>query len=353
VGFVAIVADTAPNGALLDNVAQVDSTEIARADSNLSRLTVKYRYDLALSKSDGRTTASAGDQVIYTLRITNTAAYPVTATGVIITDYIEPGLPGLTATVLSFAGGTPGWSFVEVDADGNAIYRYPVGSLGPNQTRVITMAVQVADPLPSSVLAIENYAETLDDGASGIELDYSNQGVADTDIVAGPDLAVTGIRLLSQSELTVTVAVTVTNQGVDPTRGPDSTPPFGTDLYVKPAGAPPPSGPDDRYLGLCPAPGSYCDYGVARWSLYDWLENGLAPGATVGLVYTHSLPANGTYWLYAQTDPFWGAEGDPSPVWGSSPHGRNVEFDEENNIFGPLAIMVGGNRVFLPVVLKN
>ncbi len=353
VGFVAIVADTAPNGALLDNVGQVDGNEIARADSNLSRLTVKYRYDLALSKSDGRTTASAGDQVIYTLRITNTASYPVTATGVIITDYIEPGLPGLTATVLSFAGGTPGWSFVEVDSGGNAIYRYPVGSLGPNQTRVITMAVQIVDPLPPGVLAIENYAETLDDGASGIELDYSNQGAADTDIVAGPELVVTGIRLLSRSELTVTVAVTVTNQGVDPTRGPDSTPPFGTDLYVKPAGAPPPFGPADRSLGLCPPPGPQCDYNVARWNLYYWWENGLAPGAAAVLVYTHRLPAEGTYWFYAQADPFWGAEGDPSPVWGSSLHGRNVEFDEENNIFGPLVITAGGNQVFLPVILKN
>jgi uncharacterized repeat protein (TIGR01451 family) len=359
VGFVAVVAATAPNGALLDNIAQVGSSEIARADSNLSRLTVKYRYDLALSKSDGRTTASAGGQVVYTLRITNTAAYPVTATGVIITDYIEPGLigPGLpvpTATVLSFAGGTPGWSFVEVDVDGNAIYRYPVGSLGPNQTRVITMAVQIANPLPPGVMAIENYAETLDDGASGIELDYSNQGVADTDIVAGPELVVTGIRLLSQTELTVTVAVSVTNQGVDPTRGPDGTPPFGTDLYVKPAGQPAPFGPADRTLGLCPPPGPQCDYSVARWDLYYWWADGLAPGATAVLVYTHRLPAEGIYWLYAQADPFWGAEGDPSPIWGSSLHGRNVEFDEDNNIFGPLFVGTGGGQqVFLPVVLKN
>ncbi|HET7091211.1 MAG TPA: hypothetical protein VFL17_21465, partial [Anaerolineae bacterium] len=59
------------------------------------------------------------------------------------------------------------------------------------------------------------------------------------------------------------------------------------------------------------------------------------------------------YWLYAQADPFWGAEGDPSPVWGSSLHGRNVEFNEENNIFGPLVITVGGNQVFLPVILRN
>ncbi|HET7091814.1 MAG TPA: hypothetical protein VFL17_24535, partial [Anaerolineae bacterium] len=358
VGFVAIVAATAPNGALLDNIGRVGSSEIVRADSNLSRLTVKYRYDLALSKSDGRTTALAGARLIYTLRITNTASYPVTATGVIITDYIEPGLiePGLpvpTATVLSFAGGTPGWSFVENAADGNAIYRYLVGSLGPNQTRMITMAVEVADPLPPDVLAIENYAETLDDSASGIELDYSNQGIADTDIVAGSELVVTDIRLLSRSELTVTVAVMVTNQGVDPTRGPDGTPPFGTDLYVKPVGAPPPTGPADRTLGLCPPPGPQCDYSVARWDLYYWWKDGLAPGATVVLSYTHHLPAEGIYWLYAQADPFWGAEGDPSPVWGSSLHGRNVEFDEENNIFGPLVITAGGNQVFLPVILKN
>jgi len=360
VGLVAIVADTAPNGALLDNVGQVDSDEIARADSNLSRLTVKYRFDLALSKSDGRTTASAGDRVVYTLRITNTASYPVTATGVIITDYIEPGLPGLTATVLSFAGGTLGWSFVEVDVDGNAIYRYPVGSLGPNQTQVITMAVQIANPLPPGVLAIENYAFTLDDAASGIELDYSNQGAADTDIVAGPDLAVTGMRLVSQSQLTVTVAVSLTNQGKDPTQGPNGTGWFGTDLYVKPAGAPPPFGPGDRYLGLCETPGSFCPEEARRWELYkvtkEYNQAGLAPGENWVLFYTYMLPSQGTYWLYAQADPFWAERGDPDPQleFGSSQGGRIVEGDEDNNIFGPMVVGEGGGqKVFLPVVLKN
>jgi hypothetical protein len=72
---------------------------------------------------------------------------------------------------------------------------------------------------------------------------------------------------------------------------------------------------------------------------------GLALGETAILVYTYHLPAEGLYLLYVQ--------GDPSPVWGSSLHGRNVEFDEDNNIIDPLVITAGGNLVFLPLMLKH
>jgi uncharacterized repeat protein (TIGR01451 family) len=316
---------------------------------------VRYRFDLTLSMTDGQTTARAGEHLTYTLRITNTSSYPVTATGVTIVDYLEPGLPDLTSTVLSYSGGTPGWSYAGSDGD-YAMYEYAVGALGPNQSRTITMAVQVINPLPAGVLAVRNSAEIVDDGAGGVESDPTNQTASDTDIVAGADLAITGLSLLSQAGQQATVIVTVTNQGVDATLGPDGVGWFGTDLYVKPAGSSAPLGPQDRYLGACPTATNYCPNDI-RWSLYQITNPhggaGLAPGESWVLTYTTALPAGNEFWLYAQTDTFWGEKGDPDPtMFGSSQHGRLVEADEANNISGVLIVRTG-SRVFLPLVVKN
>jgi len=345
-GFVASVSNTAPNGSSIVNTAQIDSNETSAISSNTTTNAVKYRFDLALTQTDGRITAAAGERLTYTLRITNTATYPTTATGILITDYLEPGLPGLTATVLSYVGGTPGWAFAETDADGNAVYEYALGALGPNQSRSITLAVQITGALPAGVLAVRNSAEAADDGLNGIEIDPSNQLASDTDIVAGPDLAVTGIRLINRSGLQATVVVSITNQGFEAANN------FGSDLYVKSVGGPPPWGPGDRYLGICPTPGNYCP-GSARWSLYNYTDTSMAPGQTKTLTYTHTFPSKGVYWLYTQADLFWGQGADPDPTHGSSQNGRIIEGDEANNIYGPVLLDLSDYKVFVPVILKN
>lgn len=351
VGFVATVSGSAPDGAALDNTAQVDSNETLPVNGNTASRRVAYRFDLSLSKTDGKAVASAGERLTYTLRVTNTATYPITATGVIITDYLEPGLPGLTATVLSFAGGTPGWNFAGYDG-AYAMYEYPVGSLGPNQSRAITLVAQITDTLPGGVLAVRNSAEVIDGGASGVEVDPGNQIASDSDVVAGPDLAVAGIRLVNRTGQQVTVAVTVTNQGLEATQGPDGKGWFGMDLYVKPAGDPPPFGPGDRYLGFCASPTNPCT--DTRYGLYTWIKAwdgpGLAPGETWLVTYTHPFTASGLFWLYAQADPFWG---DGQPASGASQHGRIVEGDEGNNIFGPVLLDATDFKVYLPAVMKN
>ncbi len=176
--------------------------------------------------------------------------------------------------------------------------------------------------------------------------------------VTGPDIVVTGLRVVTISAQQATIAVTVTNQGISATVGPDSTGWFGTDLYVKPAGDPPPSGPSDRYLGACPTPTNYCPSDI-RWDLYRVTKYpggaGLAPGESWVLTYTYPLSAGSEYWLYVQADPFWGERGDPDPmlVFGSSPHGRIVEDDEANNIFGPAVVDLTIKQVFLPLVMHD
>ncbi len=354
VGFVAAVQTSAPHGSLIDNAGQIDSNETGSSTSLTLTHPVAYRYDLALSKSDGRVTAPPGSVLTYTLRLTNTATFPVTATGIIITDYIEAGLPGLTQTVLSFAGGTPGWSFAE-SGPGYVAYRNVVGSLPPNQSRAITIVVRLTDALPPGVLAIRNSAEMYDDGQGGVELDILNQCCAsDIDIVAGPDLIVTGISQLGTSTQPATFVVTLKNQGLDPTRGPDNNGWFTTDLYIKPAGDAAPFGPADRYLGACPTQTNPC--ANVRDSLYRFTKAfggaGLAPDETWTLTYMFPLTAGQTFWVYAQADVYWA---DPAPMWGTAQNGRMIEGDEANNIAGPLIVGSGGpgdKKVFLPIVRK-
>jgi hypothetical protein len=81
--------------------------------------------------------------------------------------------------------------------------------------------------------------------------------------------------------------------------------------------------------------------------------NGLATGESTVLTYTYAIPTAGEQWLYVQADTFWGQNGDPDPtMYGSSQHGRIVEGDEENNIFGPVSIYVNPS-VYLPIVLRR
>jgi uncharacterized repeat protein (TIGR01451 family) len=361
-GFVAIVSNTAPSGASIDNTPQIDSNETPRVDGNTHSLAVRYRFDLRLSKTDGKVTAVAGEFLTYTLRITNSAVYPITATGVVITDYLEPGLLGLTQTVLSFAGGSPGWSFVEVDPGGNAIYAYPVGSLGPNQSKAITLVAQVTGTLPAGVLAVRNSAEALDDGQNGIESDPSNQSVSDTDVVAGADLVVTGLSISPAQPTpgaTATIRITVTNQGLEATQASDGYGWFWVDLYIKPNGFTPngpPISPHDRWGGYCLDTYNWpCTVRDPNWY---WIgpSQPLAPGQSVSATYTYVFTATGTYRLYAQADVEWpGVCVGPYSMYycGSPSSGRITEGDETNNISSELAISVGNYRIFLPAVLKN
>jgi uncharacterized repeat protein (TIGR01451 family) len=367
VGFVARVSTSALTGSQLNNRAYIASAEVLSTVSNEVTTPVAYRFDLTLSKSDGKTTAGAGEYLTYTLRLTNTAQYPVTATGVIITDYIEPGLPDLSQPVLSFAGGTPGWSYVETDPDKNIIYRYAIGALTAGQTRIITMVLRVTDTLPTGVLAIRNSAEVLDNGQSGVELDPSNQVASDTDIVNGPDLAITGISIQPQRpaiNTPTTVVVTVTNQGLDPALSSDGYGWFWIDLYIKPDGFIPagrPTGPHDRWGSRCvDAYNLPCTEQDGFWAnplfLYGQPAPGpvLAPGESLSTMFTVQFTEKKIYRLYTQADIEWpGVCTGAFSIYncGSPGNGRMVEGDEDNNIAGALVVLPGA-EVYLPVVVK-
>jgi hypothetical protein len=302
-------------------------------------------------------TRTIGGSTVYTIRYTNTVnVLNLAATKVVLTDTFSPA-PYLIANA-------PGWNLVSTGVYTRLLPNLPAGASGS-----VTFALQIDPSIPESYLAISNSvrigALPPADVPEAIEQPASNNIAVDIDTIRGADIAVVGLTyrpLIPQQGRPITVVVTLQNLGVDPTLGPkipgvsDPGGWFGADLYVKPVGAPPPSGPADRYLGLCPTPTNPCPT-TDRWDLYKIIKAapgvGLATGETWQITYTYKLPSGGRQWLYVQADPYW-AEPDPvyAPVYGLPQTGRITESNELNNIYGPVLIDVRPN-IYLPLIRKN
>ena len=120
VGYaVQVVSNVAlvPDGGAIVNTAQLGASGRRTIESQDS-VPVRYRFDRLLSKSDGLRKARPGDSLTYTIRLTNVTNLPVTATGIVVHDYLEPGQPGDQPGALQCVSPCPGWSFVEIDPDG-------------------------------------------------------------------------------------------------------------------------------------------------------------------------------------------------------------------------------------------
>jgi uncharacterized repeat protein (TIGR01451 family) len=304
-------------------------------------------YDVQVSKTDGTYTASIGGETVYTIRYTNTLnSLNLTAGGVVLTETFAPSN--------YLIADAPGWNLVSP-----GVYTYFVGDLPMGATGQVTFGLQIDNSIPAQYFTITNTVEIDAAGAveipEAIEQPTSNNTSVDVDLIRGADLAVTGASY-SPSSLApgrpITVVVTVENRGLDVALGPDAAGWFGTDLYLKPANAPAPVNPGDRYLGACPTSTNFCPSTVRYDRIGYYQGGGLAPGQTTTITFTTKLEGGGTQWLYLQADTFWGQNGDPDPtMFGSSAHGRIFEPIESNYIYGPIAIFVNAN-VYLPLIRK-
>lgn len=301
--------------------------DLAQVETNIRRY-----YDLHVIKSDGVTNPSPGSTLNYTIRYTNTSSN-VTLTQVALTDMFSP------TAYMTFVGS--GWNQVAT-----GVYTRAVADLPPGGSGSVAFLVQSAPSIPPDVLSVSNMVR-IDAVPTQRATDTSpgNNVSTDVDIVHGADIVVTNMTY-SPARLRqggpITVVVTYQNQGVDATLGPDSLGWFGTDLYVKPNGASPPTGPSDHAYGLCPSPISSCKFVQA------FQGAGLAPGQIFTVTYTTILKNGGTQWLYVQADPYWNVG---TGLYGTPAHGRIVEGDEVNNIFGPIVIYAQPS-VYLPLVRK-
>lgn len=293
---------------------------------------IRRYYDLHLLKTDHQAQAMPGSIVTYTLRYTNTTSN-VTLTQVALTDIFSPN------EYLTFLGA--GWT-----QTAPGVYTRTLPDLIPGASDSLLVLIQVSADLPDNFLSVTNTATIVGvPVVRATETNPVNNTSADINVVQGADVAVTGLQVGSsiRQGLSLPIIVTVQNQGLDATLGPDNKGWFGMELYFQPAGSPPPAGPADHTYGTCPTPTAACKYVKA------FNGAGLASGESFTVTYSPVLLSGGTLWLYVQADPYWNVPG--STIYGTPTNGRIVEGNEQNNIYGPFEIYVHP-AVYLPLLRR-
>jgi uncharacterized repeat protein (TIGR01451 family) len=362
IAFTARVTNAAADRSTVQNVAQLQTAE--HTISALDPLDIRYRYDLQLSQAVSKLRAPPGTILQYTFQLTNVTSVNVTLTNIVATVYLAPGLPDLTQThVLDCVAPCAGWNFAGSDGDGDLVYTRTIAALNPNATTQFSMSARISPTLPADVLAVAAYSRVMDDGQHGTEVDPTNQLGESITTVKGPDIWIQRVLAPMRGipKQNLNVKVVLTNNGFVSTSGPDGKGWFGIDLYVKPYGSPPPSGPADRYLGACPTAINPCTNAVRFDTQYKAFGYVPSSTLTVDQVITMTFPLTIAptypltasqpvrYWLYAQADTYWN---DPDPIYGVPNHGRIVEGNEVNNIFGPFEIMIDYGKVYLPLIRR-
>lgn len=121
------VADVLPDGLVLTNTATLSSAEVAGATSRAA-VTVDSKPAFALSLSDQPDPVPAGDQLVYSLRLTNTGT--ATATGFVLTHTLDAQTAFLTAIL------TP-------DRNTEPVFGYDRPDLPPGLTATLVVTTNV------------------------------------------------------------------------------------------------------------------------------------------------------------------------------------------------------------------
>ncbi|MCB0209912.1 MAG: DUF11 domain-containing protein [Anaerolineae bacterium] len=157
--------------------------------------------DLTLEKSDGGVSTEPGGTVVYTLNYANVSN--TDATGVTITDTVPAN------TTFNAAASTPGW------VCNGTTCTFAVGDVAGNTGGSVDFAVDVDDPVPTGVTAINNSASIADDGSKGADPTPANNVAADnTPLSLAPDMNLSktdgGISTVPGGTVVYTLAYTNT-----------------------------------------------------------------------------------------------------------------------------------------------
>ncbi|MCP3937825.1 MAG: DUF11 domain-containing protein, partial [Actinomycetia bacterium] len=211
-GFVVLVNSTVPAGVTeIENTTSVigDSPELDTSDNTASDQTPLNATgtgpDLAIVKDDGDITVDPGDEVVYTLTVQNLGNQD--ATGVQVTETVPEH------TSFS-ASSNPAWVCLGTGAGSTCTLDLGTVAAGGTPS-TIDFAVLIDATVPAGVGEIDNTTSVTDDGASGPDLDPSDNSSSDqTPLSAtgtGPDLSVTkddgGITAEPGDEIVYTLTV--------------------------------------------------------------------------------------------------------------------------------------------------
>ena len=161
--------------------------------------------DMAISKTDGRTTATAGAVLSYVIHYVNNGNQD--ATGVVITETVPAG------TTFNSGASTAGWSCVA----STCTHAAGTGTVAVAGSGDVTFAVTVVDPLPPTTYTqISNTATIADDGTHGADPTDDNSAT-DVDDLPPVDLWLEKTASPARPGDHQLVDFTVTIHNADPT----------------------------------------------------------------------------------------------------------------------------------------
>ncbi|MCP3956472.1 MAG: DUF11 domain-containing protein, partial [bacterium] len=166
--------------------------------------TVDAAPDLAITKTDGLDDVVPGAIVRYSLTIENVGTQA--ATGMTVSDTLPPSITFFAASGDGIENdGVVDWPPVELAAGDNVVYE---------------VTLRLDDPLPPSLLVLNNAATVTDDGSGGADLDPSNNSATDmTTVIRLPDLTVPSVDIsaaildLETLDLSGSVLLDLENRG--------------------------------------------------------------------------------------------------------------------------------------------
>ncbi len=136
------VSNNVANGTPLVNTARISAAEQVAAFVRITS-TVSSAPALSLLKSDGVSSAAAGQVLTYSLAYTNSGNAP--AANVVITDRIpsNTSVQGCTPACVAMGGG---------------VYSFTLGTVGAGSGGFVTLSARLASTLPAGLRAITNTA---------------------------------------------------------------------------------------------------------------------------------------------------------------------------------------------------
>jgi uncharacterized repeat protein (TIGR01451 family)/fimbrial isopeptide formation D2 family protein len=237
--------------------------------------------DLAITKTDGVTTAIAAQVNLYTVSYQNNGN--VTATGVVVTETVPVGSTfnsgqSTAATWLAVGGGA-----CPNNAAAGTVCHANIGSVAPmpGNAGSKVFAVTVVDPIPSGLTQIVNTATIADDGTHHADATPADNTATDTDTIPQADLSLTKTVDVPRpgANKPVVYTITLTNSGPD-----DATGVQVKDLVPTPA---------ITYISYQAPQGVY-NSGTGIWTVTGTVAAGTSKVLTINAVAATSATATNT-----------------------------------------------------------